>query len=82
MDWPLVYRDEGDMAALAGVAPPGRAARQRVYRERNGNIVFLEIGKEVSDVFSRMVRFQMVSAGWCQLGSFGHGTRAVLRPLE
>ncbi|GJD94002.1 hypothetical protein [Methylobacterium iners] len=41
MDWCLIYRNEGEMRALAQAACPG--ASYRIFRDQPGNVVYLEI---------------------------------------
>jgi SAM-dependent methyltransferase len=43
MEWQLIFRDEADMETLASSVPAARIARQTIYPEGNGNIVFLEM---------------------------------------
>jgi extracellular factor (EF) 3-hydroxypalmitic acid methyl ester biosynthesis protein len=43
MDWWLIYRDDGDMARLLGAIPESEIAGERLFRDRHGNITFLEV---------------------------------------
>jgi hypothetical protein len=43
MDWWLVYRDEGQMEALAAAVTNAAAPRSSVFRDADGTIVFLEL---------------------------------------
>ena len=43
MAWRLIYRDEAEMAEIAAAVPGGEVARQRTFRDRGGNVVYLEI---------------------------------------
>jgi hypothetical protein len=43
MAWRLIYRDEAEMREIAAAGPGGEIARQRIYRDSAGNVVYLEI---------------------------------------
>ncbi len=45
MAWNLIYRDENGMAEIAAGLPREEVAGTRVYRESDGNIVYLEVEK-------------------------------------
>ena len=45
MAWNLIYRDEQGMQEIAAALPREEVAATRVYRESDGNIVYLEIVK-------------------------------------
>lgn len=45
MDWWLIYRSAGDLAALADGVPAGRISGLRTFFEQEGNIAFLELAK-------------------------------------
>jgi hypothetical protein len=46
MDWRLIYRDDEMLLDLASAIPVPDVASVRVYRERHGNISFLEIRRQ------------------------------------
>ena len=43
MDWQRVYRDEEDLASLAGLLPRDEVGSVEVFREKHGNVCVLEI---------------------------------------
>jgi len=43
MDWQLFYRDEAEVAAFAGEVPPDQIAQQQLYRDPEGNVIYLEL---------------------------------------
>ena len=43
MAWRLIYRDEAGMREIAAAVPGGEVARQRVFRDPGGDVVYLEI---------------------------------------
>jgi hypothetical protein len=43
MDWWLLYRDDEEMDRLLSAIPEAEIARSSHYRERHGNITFLEV---------------------------------------
>lgn len=43
MNWPLLYREESDMAAIAEALPAGEIASQRIVRDAAGDVVYLEV---------------------------------------
>lgn len=45
MDWRLIYRGEAEMAEIAAAVPGTEVARQRLYRDLGGNVVYLEMDR-------------------------------------
>jgi extracellular factor (EF) 3-hydroxypalmitic acid methyl ester biosynthesis protein len=43
MNWPLIYREESDMAAIADALPAGEIASRRIVRDAAGDVVYLEV---------------------------------------
>jgi hypothetical protein len=43
MDWWLIYREEDDMRALLGEVPMEELAWVRLYRDRQDNVIYLEL---------------------------------------
>ena len=43
MDWTLIYRDEAEFERVADLVPADLVAWQRLFRDRTGNVVFLEL---------------------------------------
>ncbi len=45
MDWRLIYRSEAEVESFASTIPPSEISEMKCFREKNGNIVFLEIAR-------------------------------------
>lgn len=43
MDWPLIYREEEEVARFAERIPPAEIATSRIFRDAPGNVVYLEL---------------------------------------
>jgi len=45
MGWPLIYRNDEEMADIAANLPAGQLASEQIYRDAHEHVVFLEVTK-------------------------------------